>query len=297
MFWKRFWSGAVILAITLIFGTLGGMPLIVCLGTLSCIAYVEFTQATKVREEGHRFNGLQVIGLVTIICYYVLLIFQDDFIPIPVEIRNWLAETEGMFNHFTILLLLIFSIGVLFMLGAYIFSFPHFNNNQIANAAFGVVYVGVLLSFIYFTRKLENGIILVWMAYIAAWVCDTCAYFTGSLIGKHKMTPVLSPKKSIEGAVGGVIGAMIAGGILGFVYYKMADGRILDIFIFMGITGVGAVVSMFGDLAASAIKRNNNIKDYGKIIPGHGGVMDRFDSVFFTAPMVYFLMVLFINIK
>lgn len=297
MFWKRFWSGAVILAITLVFGILGGMPLIVCLAALSCIAYIEFTQATKVREEGHRFNGLQVIGLVTICCFYCLLIFQDDFLPLPDSLRSWLLETEGIFNHFTIILLLIFSIGVLFMLGAYIFSFPHFNNNQIANAIFGVVYVGVLLSFIYFTRILENGIYLVWIIYISAWVCDTCAYFAGSLLGKHKLTPVLSPKKSVEGAVGGVLGAMIAGGILGYFYYRNISGNLPVILMFMAITGVGAVVSMFGDLAASAIKRNNNIKDYGKIIPGHGGVMDRFDSVFFTAPMVYFLMVLFINIK
>lgn len=297
MFWKRFWSGAVILAITLFFGIIGGMPLIICLAALSCIAYVEFSQATKVREEGHRFNGLQVIGIATICCYYLLLVLQDEFIPMTEKFRSWLLETEGIFNHFTILLLLIFSIGVLFMLGAYIFSFPHFNNNQIANAVFGVVYVGVLLSFIYFTRILENGIYLVWIIYICAWVCDTCAYFTGSLFGKHKLTPILSPKKSVEGAIGGVIGAALAGGILGTVYYFNVDRRWPVIIIFMIITGVGAIVSMFGDLAASAIKRNNNIKDYGKIIPGHGGIIDRFDSVFFTAPMVYFLMVLFINIK
>ena len=99
------------------------------------------------------------------------------------------------------------------------------------------------------------------------------------------MAPVLSPKKSIEGAVGGVAGAVL----LGVIYAFFTKGGMVEYGI---ICGVGALISMVGDLAASAIKRNMDIKDYGKLIPGHGGVLDRFDSVIFTAPVIYYLAVI-----
>ena len=118
--------------------------------------------------------------------------------------------------------------------------------------------------------------------FICSWGCDTCAYCVGMLIGKHKMAPVLSPKKSIEGAVGGVVGAAL----LGVAYAAVLHN---DMIAYAIICAVGALISMVGDLAASAIKRNQGIKDYGKLIPGHGGILDRFDSVIFTAPIIYFL--------
>ena len=102
------------------------------------------------------------------------------------------------------------------------------------------------------------------------------------LIGKHKMAPVLSPKKSIEGAVGGVVGAAA----LGAIYAAVTHGPVVEYAV---ICAVGALISMVGDLAASAIKRNRGIKDYGKLIPGHGGILDRFDSVIFTSPIIFYL--------
>ena len=102
------------------------------------------------------------------------------------------------------------------------------------------------------------------------------------LIGRHKMAPVLSPKKSVEGGVGGVAGAAL----LGVAYAVATGGPKME---YAAICAVGALISMVGDLAASAIKRNQKIKDYGKLIPGHGGILDRFDSVIFTAPVIYFL--------
>ena len=96
------------------------------------------------------------------------------------------------------------------------------------------------------------------------------------------MSPVLSPKKSVEGAVGGVVGAAL----LGAIYAAVVQGPMLEYAV---ICAIGALISMVGDLAASAIKRNHNIKDYGTLIPGHGGIMDRFDSVIFTAPVIYYL--------
>ena len=158
---------------------------------------------------------------------------------------------------------------------------------------FGVFYVAVMLSFVYRTRVLENGIWFVWFIFISSWVSDTFAYcvgmITGKTIGNHKMSSKLSPKKSIEGAVGGVAGSVI----FGCVYGNAIAGSLSSLnnpVLALGILGgVGALISMIGDLAASAVKRNFNVKDYGKLIPGHGGILDRFDSVIFTAPVIYFL--------
>ncbi len=164
----------------------------------------------------------------------------------------------------------------------YVFTFPRYDTQQVMAAFFGIVYVPVMLSFIYQTRMLEEGFRLVWLIFICSWGCDTCAYCVGMLLGRHKMTPHLSPKKSVEGALGGIAGAALLGGV-----YAGLTGAFIPVYAF--ICAVGAVASQIGDLTASAVKRQHGIKDYGKIIPGHGGILDRFDSVIVTAPMIYFL--------
>ena len=173
-------------------------------------------------------------------------------------------------------------ISMILILFVYVFGYPKYHAEQVMAAFFGVVYVAVMLSFIYLTRSLPDGKFLVWLIFLCSWGCDTCAYCVGMLIGKHKMAPVLSPKKSIEGAGGGVAGAAL----LGVIYAAATQGKMAEYAL---ICAVGALISMVGDLAASAIKRNQNIKDYGKLIPGHGGILDRFDSVIITAPVIYYL--------
>ena len=175
------------------------------------------------------------------------------------------------------------------MMSIFVFTYPKYNNKQIMTAFFGMVYVGVMLSYIYQTRVLPGGAFLVWLIFLCSWGCDTCAYCVGVLIGKHKMAPVLSPKKSIEGAVGGVLGAALLGAIYAAATGAYNPNPAHTPLIYAIICGVGALVSMVGDLAASAIKRQENIKDYGTLIPGHGGILDRFDSVIFTAPVIYAL--------
>lgn len=183
-------------------------------------------------------------------------------------------------------------IGMMFV---YVFTFPKYQASQVMTAFFGFAYAPVMFSFIYQTRQLQYGIYLVWMIFISSWVCDTFAYLTGMMIGKHKMTPKLSPKKSIEGAIGGVVGAALAGALFGYCIVERVVPDQQITWVFAAIGGIGAMISQIGDLAASAIKRNHNIKDYGHLIPGHGGIMDRFDSVIFTAPMIYGLALLFIR--
>lgn len=173
----------------------------------------------------------------------------------------------------------------------YVFTYPKYHTEQLLAAFFGVFYVAVMLSYIYQTRMLALGAYVVWLVFLCSWGCDTCAYCVGVLIGKHKMAPVLSPKKSVEGAVGGVVGAALLTVIYTMIFKNAMGITQAEVWILAGISAVGALISMVGDLTASAIKRNYEIKDYGKLIPGHGGILDRFDSVIFTAPIIYFLAV------
>ena len=108
------------------------------------------------------------------------------------------------------------------------------------------------------------------------------------LLGRHKLAPVLSPKKSIEGAVGGAAGAALLGFIYAALFGRNMSGVDNPQLVCAVACAIAAVISQIGDLAASAIKRNHGIKDYGRLIPGHGGILDRFDSMIFTAPAIYF---------
>ncbi len=295
MFWKRLFSGAVILVLTLVLGYLGGPFLACALGVLSCAAFLEYTKASKVRQEGHRFNGIEAIGLITISLYYLMLLLFEIIQYFPQRMVDWLFTSNGFFTNYTIVFLCIFMLGVISILCVYIFWYPKFHVNQVAGGIFALIYTSLMMSFIYYTREAENGKMLVWIIFITSWVSDTCAYFVGSLIGKHKMTPNLSPKKSWEGAIGGILGSGIATALYGwfYIYHYNLSYKFIPIFGFIGC--FGAFIAMCGDLVASAVKRNNNVKDYGNAIPGHGGVLDRFDSVLFTAPTVYFFIILFVN--
>ncbi len=123
---------------------------------------------------------------------------------------------------------------------------------------------------------------MVWLIVITAFGTDIMAYFSGYLLGKHKLCPKISPKKTIEGSIGGILGSVILSGLFGYFFMP----EILMHCIIIGV--LGGIVSQFGDLTASIFKRKMGIKDYGHLIPGHGGILDRFDSVLFTGPMVYY---------
>ena len=151
----------------------------------------------------------------------------------------------------------------------------------------GIMYVGFLSYHIVLIDQSEYRT-LIWLVFIAAFGTDIMAYFTGMALGKHKLCPNLSPKKSIEGAIGGVCGSIIFCGIFGWI---VLPELLIECLV---IGAIGSVVAQFGDLSASAFKRQMGIKDYGNLSPGHGGILDRFDSVLFTAPLVYYCIV-FIN--
>ncbi len=134
-----------------------------------------------------------------------------------------------------------------------------------------------------------DGVFLLILSFFAAWMTDTFAYFVGSKFGKHKLCPKISPKKSVEGAIGGVVGAVLLNTLLLFIFksFFFKGESILSYIMIIVLSLILSVVSMFGDLAASTIKRNFGIKDFGKLLPGHGGIMDRFDSALFVMPVLY----------
>ena len=157
---------------------------------------------------------------------------------------------------------------------------------EAACAAFGGICLPyLLLSLIRIFQIPEIGPFLVLLPLVAAWGSDTCALFAGILFGKHKLAPVVSPKKTVEGAVGGVVGATVIMLAVVAVFNRFTP---VDIPFFAAavLGAVGAVIGQLGDLTFSVIKRQTGIKDYGHIFPGHGGVLDRFDSVIFVAPVV-----------
>jgi len=151
---------------------------------------------------------------------------------------------------------------------------------------FAVIYIPVFLTGLLRIRELESGWILIWLPFVGAFLTDTCAYFAGVFLGKHKLCPEISPKKTIEGSLGGILGCMAACLLYGLLLEK---GWELDVnYVSLGILGLlMSIVSQVGDLSASIIKRTYGIKDYGKLFPGHGGILDRLDSVIMITPVVF----------
>lgn len=163
---------------------------------------------------------------------------------------------------------------------------------DIAKTFFITIYIAFLFAHIILVRNMEYGHLLIWLVLIGAFVTDTAALFGGKFFGKHKLCPRLSPKKTVEGSIGG-----IAGCIVGTLVFCLVCRFGFDLEINYGwavVVGFGAsIISQLGDLSASCIKRQFGIKDYGKIFPGHGGVMDRFDSLIFVSPFVYYMLLIF----
>lgn len=204
---------------------------------------------------------------------YLFVILYDVFLGL-----RW----EDYFLPLYILYLLV-------MLTIYVLQFPKYEIKEPACAFFSFFYVAVSLGYIYQIRLLGNGMLAA-LVLLCACGNDMFAYMVGILIGKHKMFPRLSPKKSVEGFIGGILGAALCGYVFGFIFRHSAPyGDYNYPLLFAIICGIGALPAVVGDLAASAIKRNHGIKDFSHIIPGHGGILDRFDSMIFTAPIIYYL--------
>lgn len=268
MFKTRLLSGIVLVILALIVIISGGTVTLLSLLAISLVGMYELYRVFQLEK-----TPLAMIAYVMAVLFYSgkLLPFAVIFDPM--------------------MLVMLFLILLMFV---YVFSYPKYEAKDVMAIFFGLFYVAVMLSYVYMIRVLENGVYLAFLIFICSWGCDTCAYCVGVLIGKHKMAPVLSPKKSIEGAVGGVVGTALLTVLYASIFRTQMGLDTETIAILAVISAVAALISMVGDLTASAIKRNYDIKDYGTLIPGHGGIMDRFDSMMITAPIIYYLAYYFI---
>lgn len=261
-FVERLISGILLIAIALITIIVGNNVLLLTIGIISLIGLWEMNKVFGIEKA---VPG--ILGYICTVIYYAIL------------------KTDNFQYLFVLIVFYLMSLMLY-----YVFSFPNTKTESVMSGIFGVIYVVAMLSFVYLVRAGNNGLYNVWLIFLCSWGSDTCAYVFGVAFGKHKMAPVLSPKKSVEGAIGGVIGAALLGFIYAAIFRDSITGTIDPQIIYPVICAAGSFIAMTGDLAASAIKRNHNIKDYGRLIPGHGGVMDRFDSVIFVAPVIWLLL-------
>lgn len=164
------------------------------------------------------------------------------------------------------------------------------NLQTLTATTFVIVYplslFGVLISMTQFIG--EYGRLAILLTIVIASLTDMAAYYTGMAIGRQKLIPEISPKKTVEGAIGGVMGGVIGSVLVCLIVQPMLNTHIaFGWFLLLGL--LGSVLGQIGDLAASLVKRTLGVKDYGNLLPGHGGVMDRMDSILFVAPLVYFV--------
>lgn len=266
MFKTRLLSGIVLVILAIAFVIAGGDVLLFVTGAISIIGMFELFRVFLFEK-----TILAGTAYLATILYYINLKLQ--------MIQD----------------IMIFILGYLIILMfIYVFAYPKYRAKQIMTSFFGLFYVAVMLSYVFCIRNLPNGLYLTFLIFICSWGCDTCAYCVGKLIGKHKMSPKLSPKKSIEGALGGVIGTALLAALYCYIFRNQMLIGTNGIIAIAVISAVAGLISMVGDLTASAIKRNYDIKDYGHLIPGHGGILDRFDSMIITAPIIYYLAVSFV---
>ena len=274
-FWVRFGSSTVLMTITVLSMVLGGYVLFGILLIITLIGLMELYRIFGVHKKAAGIVGY----LAAVALYFSIMECTQELTVIKAcsEVGGVLPVLVGAF--------------LVILLAVYVLAFPKFNSEQISTVFFGFFYVALTMSYIYRLRIADGGAYSVWLIFIASWGADTMAYLTGILIGKHKIAPVLSPKKTVEGCIGGIIGSTL----IGFAYSMIFKDDLALVYanpvlLFTIVSAAASVVSMIGDMAASAIKRNKEIKDYGTLIPGHGGILDRFDSVIFVAPIIYFLL-------
>ena len=226
MFTTRLISGIVLVILAIFFVGKGGALLFAVTALISLVGLFELYRVLGIEK-----RSVAAVGYLTAVCYYGILWFEGQ-------------------KYLTLMIIA----SLMLLMALYVFTFPSFKTEEITGAFFGVCYVPVMLSFLYQTRSMHDGAYLVWLIFLSSWGCDTSAYCVGMLLGKHKLAPVLSPKKSIEGAVGGVVGSALLGLAYG-AYFGHNMEEVANPMVACAIAcAIAAVISQIGDLAASAIK-------------------------------------------
>ncbi len=171
-----------------------------------------------------------------------------------------------------------------------LFSHKRIRITDIAMLIMGLIYIPFLLSNVLFIRQLEFGKVLAWLVFVGSFMTDSGAFFSGKLLGRHKLCPEISPKKTVEGAVGGTIvcglSFLLFALIINLFFADIINAEMGCALTFaLGL--ISALAAQVGDLTASLIKRQFGIKDFGNLFPGHGGMLDRCDSIVLVAPVIY----------
>ena len=255
MFRTRLISGIVLVALAILLVTKGGVLLYCVTAAISLIGMFELYRVMGIEKKAPG-----IAGYLACLGYYGLVWFEGQ--------------------HYVTLLAIA---ALMVLMSIYVFTFPKYGTEQITVAFFGIFYLGIMLSYLYQVRAMADGKYLVWLIFLSSWGCDTCAYCAGMLLGKHRLAPVLSPKKSIEGAVGGVLLTVVAALIIA-QFLPLATSTLHTVLIGL-LVAFGAIV---GDLFESYLKRSFGVKDSGNILPGHGGFADRFDSFLLVAPLCFY---------
>ena len=243
----------------------GGLPLLLLCMVLSLVGLRELYRAFS-KADKH----IHIVGYVFTVVYFAAVFVFGA-------------------GHWLLIALTLFIVAVQSCLVVF---FNRVSLEDIIVTVYGFLYVPFLLSFIVLVREHPLGQYYVWLIFTIAFGCDTFAYITGMTFGRNKLKNTPSPSKSVEGLVGGVVGAALVGWLYGFFVARFADPEAaVNIMLFATVISLfGAVFSIIGDMAASAIKRRTKIKDFGALLPGHGGVLDRVESVIVVAPIVYLVM-------
>ena len=265
----------------------GSLPLAIVCAAISYIGVTEFYKGWEARDvKPSRTIAYVMITILYVGHFVVFYLIRGDKLINGSHIAAAITENRlgnillGLMQNQLLLLWLFLAIVVAMIYG---WKITERGAYDAMATVLGLVYVVFFSYHLVLLDRLPLGYLFTWTVLLAAFGSDIMAYFTGYLLGKHKLAPNLSPKKTIEGAVGGVIGAGLLCGLYGFFFAKAYIVQCVVIGVF------GGAFSQAGDLTASAFKRKMGIKDYGNLIPGHGGIMDRFDSVMFVAPLVYYL--------
>ncbi len=256
---------------------MGSIVLGVVVSLIAAIGLYEFyNSAAKLKN----IQPIKPVGYLSIIPLLLL----------GLEQTGWYKLDLGVLAGISVCITIFLSMGFI------VFGHKKYNIVDVCVTAFGIAYVPFLMSFLILIRNMELGMVLIWLIFIGAWGTDTMAYTFGRLLGKRKIIPEISPKKTVAGAVGGILGCMglmIAFGFIAPAYCGIkASGALFAVLALLGL--FCGIISQIGDWSASAIKRYVNVKDFGSIMPGHGGVLDRFDSILFVAPVVYYFLALYL---
>jgi phosphatidate cytidylyltransferase len=197
--------------------------------------------------------------------------------------------------EFLLILAAVVFVYLVWLMGVSVFSKGKITFSKVSETLVGVTYVAVSFTSLSLIRYINHnfGVFLVVLVFVISWTCDTAAFAVGSLIGKHKLIPEISPKKTVEGAIGGVVFSALLCALYGLGLDLVIE-KIQVNYLYLVLFGIIlSVVSQLGDLIASLIKREYDVKDYGRIFPGHGGVLDRFDSVLAVSTILLILSIVF----